>query len=110
MESLLGGVIDAIFGVIRFIASLFVAMFTALFDLIKDIFYWIFEIILQFIVALLSGIELGFISTLNYMSLLPPDLINIMALIGMGEALTIITGAITVRIILQLIPFVRLGS
>lgn len=114
MEALLVSVVSAITdffsNLIKYIGALIVNIFTAFFVLLKDVFFGIFESILQLITFLVSGIDFGFITSLNYIALLPPDLINIMALVGAGEALAIITGAITVRLIMQLIPFVRLGS
>ena len=41
---------------------------------------------------------------------LPAEILNVMALCGVGSAVTIITTAIGIRLALQLIPFTRLGS
>jgi hypothetical protein len=41
---------------------------------------------------------------------LPPDVIGMLAAIGLPEALGMIISSITVRLFMQLIPFVRLGS
>jgi hypothetical protein len=41
---------------------------------------------------------------------LPGDIVNIMGLLGFGDAANIIMTAISIRLLLQLIPFVRLGS
>lgn len=41
---------------------------------------------------------------------LPPDVLGMMNAIGLPEALGMIISAITVRLFMQLIPFVRLGS
>ena len=41
---------------------------------------------------------------------LPGEILNIMSLLGVGTCVSIIAAAIGIRLVLQLIPFTRLGS
>lgn len=93
------------------IGDTFVAAVASIADMLKDLFYWLFDMLMTFAVGLLNGLA----ATLDfnpgqYISALSPELVNIMGLIRIGEAMTIIGSAIIIRLLLQLIPFVRLGS
>ncbi|HHX8562865.1 MULTISPECIES: DUF2523 family protein, partial [Vibrio] len=46
----------------------------------------------------------------QYMTSIPPTVSWVMAAVGLPQCLSIILAAITVRLMLQLIPFTRLGS
>ncbi len=82
-----------------------------LWDAVKDVLFLILETLLDLIGILLDGAfsALSF-NPAEYITALPPDIINVLGLIGMGDALSIIIAAVIVRITLQLIPFTRLGS
>lgn len=94
------------------LVNLVAAMFEALWDLVRDIFYWIFEQVLDLAIHILNGLDFDFsmFNPAQYISGLPSELVNVIGLIRVGEALAIIVGAIVIRIVLQLIPFTRLGS
>ena len=47
---------------------------------------------------------------LGVWSSMPEEIINILGLLGVGPACGIIVAAIAIRLVLQLIPFTRLGS
>lgn len=98
--------------VVAWVGQLWSSAFVALWDLVKDAFSFVFDQVLGVAVAALSGID---VSAMNGLSAqgwgaLPAELINILGLIGVGTAISIITAAIGIRLLLQLIPFVRLGS
>lgn len=81
-------------------------------DMFIDLLCFIFEQFLEIVVEMLDtlgGVFSSF-SILNYVQALPSQMINIMSLVGVSEASSIIVSAILVRVTLQLIPFVRLGS
>ncbi|EJE52903.1 Protein of unknown function (DUF2523) [Acidovorax sp. CF316] len=87
------------------------AVFTALWDLLRDAVCWPFEQIMDIVVTAVSALDLSGLS--NYTGTwhtLPAELLNVLALIGVAEASAIIITAIGIRLILQLIPFTRLGS
>lgn len=80
-------------------------------DMLKDLFYFIFETVMDVGIELLNGIGLLLnFDPQTYFSAIPANVANILGLIGLGECLAIISSAIVVRIMLQMIPFVRLGS
>lgn len=103
---------------VDFLYSLFIALFQKLesvvftiFDMLKDFFFWLVDTLLTFAISLLNAIS--FPVTWNpsqYISALPPEVKNMLGLIGLQEAFSIIVSAILIRLALQLIPFVRLGS
>lgn len=82
-----------------------------LWDLLKDAFFLIIDLILGIVGVLLDGaFSILDFNPQQYISALPEEVLNVIGLIGLGEALTIIISAIFVRILLQLVPFTRLGS
>lgn len=87
------------------------AVFQALWDFVRDAVCWPFEQIMDIVVAAVSGLDLSGIG--NYTGTwgtLPGEIINVLGLIGLGEASAIVVTAIGIRLVLQLIPFTRLGS
>lgn len=97
--------------VISWFSSLFVAVFVALWDLLKDAFSWAFEQVLKVSVSAVGSVDVSSISGYaSSVGSLPGDILNVLGLLGVGTAISIITAAIGVRLLLQLIPFVRLGS
>lgn len=91
--------------------DLFVAVFAALWDLIRDAACWPFEQALKIAVSAVQAIDTSAL-TGNFQTWgsLPGEVLNVLGLLGVGTALTIIGAAIAIRFSLQLIPFVRLGS
>lgn len=87
-------------------------LLVSLMDMLKDIFFWAIEtvmdaasVLLSWVFGLFSAVDIG-----QYTSAIPPNVAWIMSAIGLPQCLTIILSAITVRMLLQLIPFTRLGS
>jgi len=82
------------------------------YDVFKDLLYFILETLLEVVQLILNGLGSMFdaINLAQYVSSIPPDVANIMGLIGIGQAVSLIIAAISIRVVLQLIPFVRLGS
>lgn len=81
-------------------------------DFMEDFFLWIVDITLSLLETILNtfGYLFSMLDVTQYISAIPPDVSNVLSLIGLGEAMGIIITAGTIRLILQLIPFVRLGS
>lgn len=108
--TLLLGKITAVVG---WISVLFVAIFVAFWDLITDAFSWLVEQFLDVSISAVNSMDLTELTNsaaLGGWAGLPSELMNILVLIGVGTAIKIISGAIAIRLLLQLIPFVRLGS
>ncbi|RYH30234.1 MAG: DUF2523 domain-containing protein [Alcaligenaceae bacterium] len=96
--------------IISWFSDLFVAVFVSIWDLIKDAFSWLFDQCLSVAVSAIQAIDVSALSNVNAWGSLPADVINILGLLGVGTAVAIILGAISIRFVLQLIPFTRLGS
>lgn len=92
--------------------NLLYSLLLSLFDMLKDLACFLFEAIFSIVHLAISGLGsmLGAMNIIQYFSMLPADVQNIMAIAGVNDASAIIVTAIGVRLILQLIPFTRLGS
>jgi len=84
----------------------------SLFDMLKDFFIWIMDglmtiglTMLDGVGALMSGLDIA-----QYMSFIPPETSYMLTQIGFSQALGMIVTCLSVRFILQTIPFVRWGS
>ena len=95
-----------------FLLALVIAGFAAFWLLGTDLGVWLFEQFMDLSIMILNSLGFDFdaLNVTKYMTVLPQETINMMGLIGIGQAMAIIIGAIGVRIVLQLIPFTRLGS
>lgn len=84
----------------------------SIFDMLKDLACFLFEGILSIVTTALSSIgsALSTLDIVQYFSMLPEDVQNVMAIVGVNDASIIIVTAIGIRLVLQLIPFTRLGS
>lgn len=95
----------------QWIGELGKAVFAAAWDFVRDAFCWPFEQIMDIVVSAVSALDLSGISTYTgTWGTLPAEIINVLGLIGVAEVSAIIITAIGIRLILQLIPFTRLGS
>lgn len=97
--------------IITWLIELLSMIFDALWLFLGDILAWSFDGILSIVIGAINSLDLSGLS--GYSSAwgdLPQEVTNTLGLLGIGQASAIIISAITVRIILQLIPFVRLGS
>jgi len=107
----LKAIYDFITGFPQFLIDLFVNLVTSLLNMLKDLFFWIIETLLQLAAGLLDAIDLSpILSLTSNFGALPGEIVNVLALCRVGEALGIIVAALVIRFALQLIPFVRLGS
>ncbi len=77
-------------------------------NIITDLVKWVFDSLLGAAVALVQAIPVPNWS-FNWGGL-PGELLNVLGLIGLDYCLGIIATALLIRLSLQLIPFVRLGS
>ncbi|EPN8222390.1 DUF2523 family protein [Vibrio alginolyticus] len=87
-------------------------LLVSLFNMLKDLFFWAVEQVMDMANMLLSGVFALFspVDMSQYMTSIPPTVSWVMAAVGLPQCLSIILSAITVRLMLQLIPFTRLGS
>lgn len=84
----------------------------SLFDLLKDFFIWIMEQLMDVAILMLDGVGslMSGLDIAQYMSFLPAETVSILGQIGLSQAMGMIVTSISVRFILQTIPFVRWGS
>ncbi|ENM5902646.1 DUF2523 domain-containing protein [Vibrio mimicus] len=83
-----------------------------LIDMLKDVFLWLMDGILSAINLLLDK-ALSLIEPMDissYLTGIPSGVAWVLSAIGIPQCLIMITSAIVIRILLQLIPFTRLGS
>jgi len=104
-------IIAKISAVLTWIGNLFKAVFDAGWDFIRDAACWPFDQVMEIVVSAVSAIDMsGIAGQVGAWGSLPGELLNILGLLGIGTAASIIVAAIGIRLVLQLIPFVRLGS
>jgi hypothetical protein len=97
--------------VLTWIGELFQKCWIAAWDLVRDAACWPFEQVMKITVSAIGAIDLsGIDGYASQAGALPAEILNIMSLLGAGTVISIITAALGVRVVLQLIPFVRLGS
>ena len=97
--------------VVEWFGKLAVAVFKALWDFVRDAACWPFEQIMEIVVSAVEAVDVtGLSDQVGAWGELAPEIINVLGLLGIGTASTIIASAIAVRLVLQLIPFTRLGS
>lgn len=101
---------NTILDIIKWFSDIFVAIFKAIWDLATDMLAWLFEQIMDIVVAAVGAVDLGGLDSYNPQTGFTSEMLNIMGLLGVGEASGIIVVAIGIRLVLQLIPFTRLGS
>ncbi len=94
------------------LVQIFMSILLSIYDILIDTVCSVLDAILSFCVGVVSGLGGVFNSfgVLQYLNMLPQDMLNVMSLVGANEASAIIVSAVAIRFILQLIPFVRLGS
>jgi hypothetical protein len=95
-------------GIIDFFYSLWLSFV----DWGEDMLLRALDVFMSVGIIILDGVAYLFqaIDVTQYISALPPNVVNVLQLCGFGEAMGVIITAGTIRLTLQLIPFVRLGS
>ena len=90
----------------------FYSIIISLVDMLKDLFFWLYETVTDALLVLVNSLSdiFDIFDITSYLSALPADTLNIMGLIGIDTISSMIVSCLLVRFILQLIPFVRLGS
>ncbi|MFG0673179.1 DUF2523 family protein [Delftia sp. WSY_7] len=101
---------DTITTLVKFVSDLVVNIFKAIWDMATDLVCWVLDKLLDLVVSAVKALDLSGLQGFAPAGGLPAEILNVMALCGVGSAVAIITTAIGIRIALQLIPFTRLGS
>lgn len=84
----------------------------SLLDMLKDLFIWIVEQLMTVAKLAIDGLGslLGGLDIASYFSAIPPETGYYLNALGVSQGMAMIATALTIRFLLQLIPFVRLGS
>jgi hypothetical protein len=91
--------------------NFFKDIFLSIWLVIQDSFYWIIEQVLNLATSAITSVDFSGINQhTGAFGSIPSDMLNVMGLCGVGTCLSIIGTALLIRLVLQLIPFVRLGS
>ena len=90
--------------------DLVVAVFVAVWDILRDAVCWCLDECMAVAVSTVGALDTSAFADVNAWGQLPAEVLNILALLGAGTAVSIIGAAIAIRLTLQLIPFTRLGS
>lgn len=86
-------------------------IFNSAWTMLKDLLFWILDQLLTLSTMLLSTVDVSAITdAIPAFSSLPEPVLNVLSLCGFAQCMLIIGGAIVIRLMLQLIPFTRLGS
>lgn len=97
--------------VVQWVGQLWVAIFVAAWDFVRDAACWPFEQVMEVAAGAVESVDMsGLQGYTSSWGALPGEIINILGLLGVGTCSAIIAAAIGVRLVLQLIPFTRLGS
>ena len=111
MGAFFSAILAKIVAVVAWFGALAVAVFVALWLVLKDAFSWLFEQVLTVALSAISDIDTtSLVDLAQAAGALPASVINVLLLLGVDTAIVIITSAIAIRLVLQLIPFTRLGS
>lgn len=87
----------------------FKRIFADVWNIATDLVIWVFDSGMGLAVGALSAIQIPF-NPSTYYAMIPPEASNMLGALGITQAITIIVAALVIRFLLQLIPFVRLGS
>ena len=94
MAALFTMLLSKIVALSAWIGALTVAVFSALWLVVKDAWAWPFDQMLSVSVSAVSSVDTSQLSAVNAWGSLPADVLNILGLLGVGTAVSIITAAI----------------
>lgn len=96
---------------LKWFSDIFVAIFAAAWDMLSDVFCWLLEGMLGIVATAANALDVSQLEGFSNMTGdMPAEIVNVMQLAGLGTASQIVIAAIGIRLVLQLIPFTRLGS
>jgi hypothetical protein len=107
------GIINFFSDLVDWFFALCMAIVNTFAAMLQDLMIWIIDQCMSVATYVLELIDFDFLTdgSLNaYFDDLPSEVLNVTFLLGLHQAMGIIVAAVTIRLILQLIPFTRLGS
>ncbi|MFA0570312.1 DUF2523 family protein [Vibrio sp. 99-70-13A1] len=104
----MGWIVDLFNKLIEFLYRLIISLV----DMIKDVFIWALDEVLGLCQTLVDWVFSFFapIDISQYLTSIPSEVSWMLSAIGLPQCLTIILASLVARLLLQLIPFTRLGS
>lgn len=111
----MGGLFTALFAklsaIVGWVIDLFKQVFLDVWEMLTDLPLWVMDQVFGLVVSIVGTLDLSALDAYaNTWAALPPEIINAAAYLGIVECGAIILAAIGIRLMLQLIPFTRLGS
>ncbi|ASV83218.1 hypothetical protein CES85_3997 [Ochrobactrum quorumnocens] len=94
--------------IVNFVKDAFESLLLLLVDFVCSIFEAILNIAKTAMEGIFSSIDTSLLT--QAMGNVPGQMLHVAQMVGVGEAVGIVLTAITIRFILQLIPFLRTGS
>ena len=90
----------------------FYSLLLSLMVMLQDMFIFLYESFMDVCISIINGFGsvMSVFDVTQYFSSLPASVLNILGLIDLGTCTQMVAAAIAIRILLQLIPFTRLGS
>ena len=111
MGAFFTAILAKVTGFAAWVIKLIQAVILACWDFVRDMLTWPFEQILDIAKKAIDSINVSGVSgSVGVWGQLPGEVLNILGVLGVGTAIGIISSAIAIRLVLQLIPFVRLGN
>lgn len=107
------GIIDFFYNLVHWFFALVLAVINTVVSMLQDLFCWIVDQLLAVAVYVVGLFDFDFLQTTTFsdaVNQLPATMINVFWVLGLPVALGMVVVAIGIRLLLQLIPFVRLGS
>jgi hypothetical protein len=88
------------------------SLLLTLWDMFTDLLIFVVDTVMTAGLVILEGFSSVFelIDLSSYITSMPPEVQHVMAATGFGQAVGIVMTAGAARLLMQLIPFVRLGS
>lgn len=96
----------------EWLLSLVKLVLKTLWDMVDDLLCWLVDVVFSIADATFTGLGMPNLAEemAKAMSGLPPEVLGLFGAVGLDYAFGIVVLAYVVRFVLQLIPFVRLGS
>lgn len=103
--------IDSLACILSWVAQAFTQVFVDLFEAASDLLVFLFDKAGDLVLSALGSFDWQWLLEAGgFWYSLPPVAIDVVSAIGLPQAFGIVLAAALVRFVLQLIPFVRLGS
>lgn len=107
------GIINFFYQVVLWFFALVMAVINTFVAMLQDLVCWVvdqFLAVAVYVMGLFNFEFLGDTSVSEAFDQLPATLVNVLWVLGLPHALVLVTIAIGIRLLLQLVPFTRLGS